>query len=597
MMRATLRSGFLCAAGMFVAAGNAQPKLDSLRIVLAQATDDSLRYEAHLALFRAHLRSTPDSALLHAEAMRDVAANGSVMRRAKAENAVGMPLTLMGRHDPALNSYLRSIALYEEAGDLEATFIIHSSVANAHAALKRFDKAVEHYRIAADGYAGTGQPLWQAGMMQELGKAYRDAGQLDSADACLSRSIELLTGAGGAHGSIARFELAQLRSMRGDHQAAIPLYQEALSSIGPAGDAPVRCGMHIGLGSALIAAERPAEAMEQLVLATAIARSANLTASLADALYAQAMAAHAMNDDARAYELLQEHLSWRDTLFRAEQQQAVAEAQERFDSARKDAEIQRQRAEVANRTRMAWITGAAAALMAAAGLLLLRAYRQRRALSVALGRKNHELEGAIADKDLLLRELHHRVKNNLQLVGSLLRMQGRRINDPAARDAVRESQDRVRSMALIHQDLYRADDPRGIAMRPYVDKLIQGLLESHGNMKGRIRIDQQVDDIRLDVDTAVPIGLILNELLVNAMKHAFPEGRAGRIAVALRLSGHELQLEVIDDGVGHPGKTEQEGFGLQLLISFATRLNATCVMNGSPGTAVRMAIREFKLTP
>jgi len=591
-----MRFGFLCAVGMLVAAGQAQPKLDSLRHVLALATDDSLRYEAHLLLFRAHLRSTPDSALFHAEAMRGLAANESVMRRAKAENAVGMPLTLMGRHDRALNHYLRAIALYEEAGDHEATFIIHSNVANAHAALKRFDKAVEHYRIAADGYASTGQPLWQAGMMQELGKAYRDAGQLDSAEACLSRSIELLTGAGGAHGSIARFELAQLRAMRGDHQAAIPLYKEALASIGHSGDAPARCGMHIGLGKALIAAERPAEAMEQLVLATAIARSANLSASLADALHAQARAAHAMNNNALAYELLQEHLSWRDTLFRAEQQQAVAEAQERFDSARKDAEIEQQRAQVQQRTRMAWLAGAAALIMAIAGLLLLRANRQRQALTLALGTKNKALEDAIGEKDLLLRELHHRVKNNLQLVGSLLRMQGRRINDPAARDAVRESQDRVRSMALIHQDLYRADDPRGIAMRPYVQKLIQGLLESHGITEDRIRIEPQIDDIRLDVDTAVPIGLILNELLVNAMKHAFPEGRAGRIVVSLRLSGDELQLDVVDDGVGHPDKAEHEGFGLQLLKSFATRLNATYAMNGSPGTAVRMAIREFKIT-
>ncbi|MBK8225630.1 MAG: tetratricopeptide repeat protein [Flavobacteriales bacterium] len=585
-----------CAMALSAAHLIAQPELDSLRDVLASAADDSMRYEAHLSLFRAHLRRAPDSALFHAEAMRGLAGGRLPLVRAQAENAVGMPLTIMGRHDRALEHYLSAIDLYEQAGDHSATLIIHSSVANAHAALKRYGKAVEHYRIAADGYARTGQPLWQAGMMQELGKAYRDSGQLDSAEACLSRSIDLLTGVGGAHGSIARFELAQLRAMRGDHQAAIPLYREALASMGPSGDAPVRCGMHIGLGHALLAAGRPVEAAEQLRIATEIARSANLTASLADALRAQADAAHAMNDHALAFNLLQEHLAWRDTLYRAEQQQAVADAQERFESARKDTEIAQQRSEVEQRTLLAGIAGAAALIMAIAGLLLLRAYRLRKALTEALGMKNRELEGAIGEKDLLLRELHHRVKNNLQLVGSLLRMQGRRINDPAARDAVRESQDRVRSMALIHQDLYRADDPHGIAMRPYVQKLIQGLIESHGIREDRIRIDPQVDEMRLDVDTAVPIGLILNELLVNAMKHAFPEGRAGRITVALRQSGKELLLEVRDDGVGHPEKTDHEGFGLQLLKNFATRLNATYDMNGSPGTAVRMTIREFKIT-
>lgn len=596
MMRPALRNGLFLAACLLATVVVAQPKLDSLRGALARAADDSARIAAHRALFRAFLRTAPDSALRHAEAAQRLLADGPADKRAWAENAVGMPLTLMGQHDRAIAHYLKAIDLYEQAGERESTYIVHSSVANAHAALKRYDKAVQHYRIAADGYARAGQPLWAAGMTQELGKAYRDAGQLDSAEACFGRAADALSKAGGAHGAMARFEQAQLRALRGDPAGAIPMYREALAGLGADGDPPARCSALFGLGKALLADGRPAEARAPLEEAITIARRLHLAASLADALFAQAEAAHALRRDAQAYDLLKEYVAWRDTLYRQEQQHAVAEAQERFDSARKDAEIAQQRAEVVQRTRLAWGAGAAALVLMVAGLLLLRAYRQRRALSLALGTKNAALEGAIAEKDLLLRELHHRVKNNLQLVGSLLRMQGRRIHEPMARQAVRESQDRVRSMTLIHQDLYRADDPRGIAMRPYVQKLAQGLLDSHGISDGRIRIDADVDDVRLDVDTAVPIGLILNELLVNALKHAFPQERGGRIQVELKLRGEELLLGVADDGIGHGGYHDHEGFGLQLLKSFAARLKATYTMNGSPGTAVRMAIRDFKLT-
>jgi two-component sensor histidine kinase len=193
-----------------------------------------------------------------------------------------------------------------------------------------------------------------------------------------------------------------------------------------------------------------------------------------------------------------------------------------------------------------------------------------------------------------LREVHHRVKNNLQIVGSLLRMQGRNIQDPAAREAVRDSQDRVRSMALIHQDLYQEDDPRGIDMAGYVGKLARGLLQSHGIDPERITVQVDVPPLRLDVDTAIPIGLILNELILNALKHAFAEGRQGTIRVGLHLHADGLHLRVADDGVGMSGDGAV-GFGTGMLRTFAEKLQAEHALDGANGTTVHMRIRNYKL--
>lgn len=304
-------------------------------------------------------------------------------------------------------------------------------------------------------------------------------------------------------------------------------------------------------------------------------------------------------DAQQALVQLKLHMALKDSIASHRTAVAVAELQERYEGARKDAALREQ--QVVNSRQRTWLIGAGSGMLVlalVAGTLLFWRRRERMH-HASIAQRNTELDAALAEKDLLLQEVHHRVKNNLQMVGSLLRMQGRSIRDPLARQAVRDSQDRVRSMALIHQDLYGEGHTQGIDMSSYVEKLSSGLLRSHGLDDGRIALHVDVPALRLDVDTAVPIGLILNELVVNALKHAFPNGREGTLRVSLHRHVDGLHLEVSDDGVGLTVQAINEegggGFGLGMLRTFAEKLLADHETFAEGGTTVRMRIRAYRM--
>jgi two-component sensor histidine kinase len=209
--------------------------------------------------------------------------------------------------------------------------------------------------------------------------------------------------------------------------------------------------------------------------------------------------------------------------------------------------------------------------------------------------RTRELKDSLREKEALLKEVHHRVKNNLQVISSLLKLQALHLPDPAARAMFVESQARVQSIALVHEKLYQAKDLSNIPFNEYVHSLMSSLLHAQ-NADGRgISANLDIAPIHLSVEHAIPCGLILNELVTNSLKHAFPDGRGGAIHVMLRRIGSEVQLTVGDDGVGLPDRIEPRearSLGLDLVFTFAEQLDATVKIRRSPGTEFRLAFRE-----
>jgi len=157
---------------------------------------------------------------------------------------------------------------------------------------------------------------------------------------------------------------------------------------------------------------------------------------------------------------------------------------------------------------------------------------------------------ALAQKDLLLREVHHRVKNNLQVIHSLLDLQAMRLQDHDVVGALRESQNRIRSMSLIHQTLYQSENVAQVDFARFLDELVRGLTDSYRPEAGQVQIGVQAHGIKLPINEAIPCGLFINELVSNALKHGFPQGRHGRIEVELREPAPgEVVLSVSNDGV------------------------------------------------
>ena len=201
----------------------------------------------------------------------------------------------------------------------------------------------------------------------------------------------------------------------------------------------------------------------------------------------------------------------------------------------------------------------------------------------------------LEEKEILLKEIHHRVKNNLQVISSLLSLQGRQTDNPEIEAAIRESKDRVKSMSLIHQSLYQKDNLTGIEIKDYFEKLFRSLFDSYNIRREDIKLDMEIDDLMLDVDTVIPIGLVVNELVSNALKHAFPSGQ-GLVNVSLKEVNDSLVLKVFDNGKGISNAHEisnSDSFGYKLIRSFKRKMKGELDIRSDKGTQVSMVINRY----
>ena len=205
-----------------------------------------------------------------------------------------------------------------------------------------------------------------------------------------------------------------------------------------------------------------------------------------------------------------------------------------------------------------------------------------------------KIRQSLEDKEMLLKEIHHRVKNNLQVISSLLNLQSRTIEDERALDMLRDSQDRVKSMALIHEKLYQSEDLARVDFSEYIQALASSLFQSY-QMSAKIRLRVDVHDVMLGIDQAIPCGLIVNELVSNALKHGFVDDREGTVSVRFEpVDTGRVALHVEDDGVGMPESIDvqsTESLGLNLVNILVAQLNGELIIEKTGGTAVTVLFR------
>jgi two-component sensor histidine kinase len=194
-----------------------------------------------------------------------------------------------------------------------------------------------------------------------------------------------------------------------------------------------------------------------------------------------------------------------------------------------------------------------------------------------------QIKASLKEKEVLLKEIHHRVKNNLQIICSLLDLQAEHLTDTKVIEVFQESQNRIQSMALIHEKLYQSDDLATINFADYINELITNLCYSYEVHLDAISLKTNIEPIVLDIDTAIPCGLIVNELVSNSLKYAFPFGYRGELCIELHsVSEHEFILIVSDTGIGLPKDLDfknTKSLGLQLVNSLTHQLNGSISLN------------------
>ena len=281
-----------------------------------------------------------------------------------------------------------------------------------------------------------------------------------------------------------------------------------------------------------------------------------------------------------AYQAFEEYDKLKNLFFTNESDQHISLLQTEFEVAEKETVIQAQETRLKKqktRENLITIITGLLLLLLSLGYITLRNNRK----------KNRLLEKQNMEKEFLLKEIHHRVKNNLGIVSSLLSLQSAFINDPDVKNIMEESQNRVYSMSMIHQKLYQGKNIGAIEMKDYFINLGNHIVDSFG-AKIRTNILYEMESIELDVDTAIPLGLIVNELLTNALKYAFPIGKKGEIKISLMsISNNKLRLEVSDNGIGkNPDVSIRgTGFGTQLIQLLVQQLEGKEISTDLKGTS------------
>jgi PAS domain S-box-containing protein len=208
------------------------------------------------------------------------------------------------------------------------------------------------------------------------------------------------------------------------------------------------------------------------------------------------------------------------------------------------------------------------------------------------------LQSSLADKEVLLREIHHRVKNNLSVVDSLLSMQARYIDDTEALRAISDSQRRIHTMSLIHEQLYQSQDVDQVDFREYLQRLVGNLYSSNSFNPNQVELKLDVKPTQLNIDMAISMGLIVNELLTNAFKHAFPNDRTGLIEVILykSIDDRDLHLIIRDNGIGIPENVDFNGtasLGLRLVRILTQQLRASLDLSSDVGTSFHLTLTQI----
>lgn len=206
-------------------------------------------------------------------------------------------------------------------------------------------------------------------------------------------------------------------------------------------------------------------------------------------------------------------------------------------------------------------------------------------------------EALLQGEKIRKKEIHHRVKNNLQVISSLLYLASDNFEDPNVIEAFMDSRNRVRSMALIHEELYQSGDMTSIDFSDYTEKLMDYLSRSYGTENKEIKLISNIENVYLNVDTAVPLGMIINELVSNSLKHAFPEMKKGKISVELRVLKGNILLRIKDNGIGLSSKIDYrntESLGLQLVVTLVDQIDGTIELNAIDGTEFSINFKERK---
>ncbi len=618
-VRSFLLVGLLLAAGL----SHASRQGDSLAVEVDGSSTSSDRARALLVIASTQSKNQPGESLVKvAMAVAFAAKAGDQALLLRAVRQQRELERAAGAYDQFLLSAIRAVGLSEKANDPRALADDIRCLCDAYERTGSFDRAVELRQEALLILKGTGDSGAVGKGIVELMNSLVLAGRFEEV---LRHGDEALAYYAAHEDSVGQ---ANVWTGQGEAFIAQGRPADALPSLARAERVfrDLRMDLHLGrvlrdIAEANLAMQRWSDARIRLEEVRFIA-SENRTLDSDPTLFALLSRMHeGLGETQLALACARRHTELKDSLFNDRMAERMMELQALYSAdAKERAFIDLQQryddseSEVASARASArwWIIGTAALLVGASvlffmvrrirrlarranlrNLVILRQTDEIKAKNLELERQNLRLAEALMneeEKDVQLKEIHHRVKNNLQIVNTLLKMQGAYVEDDRLQEVLDDCQGRVRSMALVHEHIYRVGDLNRVNVKAHLVSLAAAILKQHG-LQERVKVDLHVTYDHANLDNLIPLSLLLNELLTNSAKHAFAGRADGQITVVLRRLGeNQCELVFSDNGVGM--RQEQffhtDSFGLELVRALATQLEGRINLLKGEGTTFQM---------
>ncbi|TXB68356.1 tetratricopeptide repeat protein [Phaeodactylibacter luteus] len=557
---------------------------DSLLQLIASSKDDAMRMQWYNQLRRMTIYNSPEKALGYTRQYGAFALKaGLPLEYGKAKFYEANSYLPMGQYEAALSALMEAEPYFEGEENLARRGSLYNSIGAVLEALERDSLALAYFQRSLDIAKQGGDLRRQSIALNNLSNVYYRLGELQRSRALLEEALAITPE--GEDRLLRQANYGNILVELGEVGQARQVFQSLLEKESLLNER-LRYFAYHGLGKALLAEGKPAQSRSALLKSFTIAQQNGFTENRMDALSDLHTASAQLGEYAPAYGQALAYFELRDSLRSVEKDRNLMDALARYEMAEKEKTIALLQKNEAVAQRRQIILAALSALLLISMAFVLFYLRKRKKYTRSLEAKNDTISKMLQEKEYLIKEVHHRVKNNLQVVSSLLRLQSRHVQEPSALAALSEGEHRVQSMSIIHQHLYQEANLSEVSLKGYLSHLCDNLRRSYG--KPGITLEEEVEDLRLDVGLMVPIGLILNELLTNAFKYAFPQG-AGRIQVLARQDGGALKIEVRDDGVGLPAAPRQ-GFGSRLVQTFVRKLEAELSYGEGPGVQACLSI-------
>lgn len=503
-----------------------------------------------------------------------------------------------GLWNQSMHTVTESLRLYENLGDTLGTIRASSKLGYILGQLDRYRDGLSYHQKSLELAKILNDSTEQAIAYSNIGLVYENLGLLDSALIYFQIADTMDEIADDKWGLVYdKTQLARVFSKKENFKSALPLAQKAHQYALDLNAPSLIVYSQLQLANIFTKTGFETKAiglLEEILTNEKYNKSLQDQTKAHEALYE---VYKLLAKPVQALEHLEAHHQLQDSILNQEISSQINDLEIRYQTEKKEQEIallnsQKAVTDFKLKSSRRQLIGLGIVLLLFTGLLIWL-FQLNRKIKI----QNTLISKALEDKSILLKEIHHRVKNNLQVISSLLNLQSRHIEDTSARKALKEGQNRVKSMALIHQKLYQEDNLTGIQVKEYIEKLTQSLFHSYNIAPDKIKLELDIDNLNLDVDTLIPIGLIINELVSNALKHAFEETASGKVHVSLKEGDSQLKLEVSDNGKGL-GSPESDAlkksFGYRLISAFSARLKANMDIEGDQGTTVRMYIRDYE---